>query len=389
MAIAPSPAVDKPATPGSNQTQSPSSNHRSEPYLTGLRGILALQSLLWIYFTAFIPGVATHNADAPGYQRILRCVFSVPLWNSSLISSFFIILSMRTICVTFLRSPTSEAYAGTIIRRIVRMSILLSCASGLAMLILSQVGTANIDEFKVALPNKTLLIPGTPYDGLAAVNSIFDLFWLTTGFASQAGNVFWPSATLWAPSVIYYQGWTVYILMVILPFTRASGHLPGLALFALGSFWYASWGWYSATGLMLADMASNPILNQSLQLGVRVKGDSRCPSWVIAALAAVAGLALKYTFTVLPQYENSLLVLQPNLDLSETTDISQYVAEGPYPRLDDWLVVTGTLVLVETIPRVKHFLSTKPLMFFGERAFSEWPDSFIRTLCRPHSLMEN
>lgn len=371
MALAPLTLVDRHLTPASNEAKQLPWTGRAEPYLTGLRGILALQSLLWIYLSTFIPGVASPGADAPRYQRLLRYVFSVPLWNSSLISSFFIVLSMRAICIRFLRNPTSESYGGTIIRRIVRMTLLLSCASGLAMLILSQIGTAHIDEFKMALPNKTLLTTGTPHDGLAALNSIFDLFWLTRGFASQAGNVFWPSATLWVSSVVYYQGWTVYILMVVLPFTRASGHLPGLALFALGSFWYASWGWYSATGLMLADMAANPAVSSKLRPGVRIKGDLRIPLWAIAAVAVMVGLALKYAFVILPQYENSLLVLHPFLDLSETTDKTQYVAEGPYPRLDDWLVVTGILGLVETVPKAQSVLSNGALTLLGERAFSK------------------
>lgn len=350
----------------------PNDVHRKIPYLNGLRGILALQSLAWIFFSTFIPALVSSTSPDPGYQRILRDVLSVPFWNTSFISSFFIILSMRTICARFLSDPTSTACAGSLIRRIVRFSALLFVASGLATLIMSQIGVRYIDEFKTLLPNTTIKTPATAYSWLAALNSIFDLFWLTTGFATQAANTFWPSATLWVPSVIYYQGWTVYILMVILPFTRPTWHFTGMALFALGSFWYASWGWYSATGLFLADLACNEELNRHFRLGIRLRGDARCPSWVVGVIMAAMGLAFKYAFTVLPQYSNSLLVLHPFLDLSEQTSRSAYVAEGPYPRLDDWLLITGIMVLVEFTPKLQKFLSMPVLTYLGERAFSTY-----------------
>nr|POF21103.1 hypothetical protein CFP56_66517 [Quercus suber] len=357
--------------PSQDREPSPSPcSHQKTSYLLGLRGILAIQSFIWIFFSTFIPALVSNVTPGPKYQEILREVFSVPFWNASLISSFFILLSMRTICVRFLSHPTPNCCGGTFIRRIVRFVVLLSIASGLGTLILAQIGTQYIDVFKATLPNMTIETPVTAYSALAALNSIFDLFWLTTGFATQAANTFWPSATLWVPSVIYYQGWTVYILMIMLPFTRPTWHFSGLTLFALGSFWYASWGWYSATGLFLADVACNVDLNRRFKLGFRVRGDVRCPAWVLGALMTTIGVALKYAFVVVPQYADSLLVLHPFLDLSETTSRSVYIANGPYPRLDDWLMITGVLVLVECMPRLQTLLSAPGLVYLGERAFS-------------------
>lgn len=186
-----------------NATTAPRSNQQL--HITGLRGILVIQSFLWTFFITFIPTLAAPTTPGPEYQNILREILKVPLWDTTLIYNFFVILSMRTICVSFLTNPTGQTYAATVIRRTVRMAVILCVASGMAMLIFSQIGVAYIDEFKTKLPNQSIETPIKVYDGSAAVGALFDLFWITRDFYTQAANNFWPTATLWVASVIYYQ----------------------------------------------------------------------------------------------------------------------------------------------------------------------------------------
>lgn len=174
-------------------------------YITGLRGILVIQSFVWIYFETFIPTLTSSGTSGPSYQDILRYVLSVPFWNASLIYNFFIILSMRTVGVSFLENPTGQTYAATVIRRTVRIVLAIGIASGISMLLFSQIGTQYITEFKTKLPNQAIQTPSVVYDGGAAIGALFNLFWLTGDWYRQAANAFWPSATLWVPSVIYYQ----------------------------------------------------------------------------------------------------------------------------------------------------------------------------------------
>ena len=174
-------------------------------YITGLRGILVIQSFFWTFFQTFIPTLVSNTTDGPVYQDLLREIFSVPLWNESLIYNFFIILSMRTIAVSFLTIPTGQTYAATIIRRNVRLVILLCVGSGMATLIFSQIGTDFIDEFKNDLPNDSIQTPAIVSSGGAAFNSLFNLFWLSYDHYQQAANTFWPTMTLWAPSIMYFQ----------------------------------------------------------------------------------------------------------------------------------------------------------------------------------------
>ena len=160
--------------------------------------------------------------------------------------------------------------------------------------------------------------------------------------------------------------------MVILPFSRPKWHLQGLALFALGSFWMESWGWYSATGLFFADLATNTTLKSDFKRGLKVGQDQNLPYWVIGIVSASVGLALKYAIAVRPQYVNAELVLHPYLDLSANYSTDSTVQAGPYPRVDDWLLITGILIFVELFESVQFVLSFKPLVWLGERSLSEY-----------------
>lgn len=362
-------------------------------YITGLRGILVIQSFIWIFFETFIPTLVSNKTPGPVYQDILRYVFNVPFWNASLIYNFFVILSMRTICVSFLENPTGQTYAATIIRRTVRIVLAVGAASAISMLIFSQIGTLYVDEFKTKLPNRSIATPSVVYDGGAAIGALFNLFWLTGDWFTQAANDSWPSATLWVPSVIYYQSFTVYFLMVILPFTRPRWHIQGLGLFALGSFWMAYWGWYSATGLFFADLAINATLKADAKAGLRIGQNVRIPYWILALISTAAGMALKYFVIVLPQFVNKELVLHPYLDLSENHSVHSFAAAGPYARLDDFLVICGIMTVVELFETAQRCLSFEPLIWLGERSFSKfncsirlstlWADQTRRHICDP------
>lgn len=131
------------------------------------------------------------------------------------------------------------------------------------------------------------------------------------------------------------------------------------------------WGWYSVTGLYFADLVINPTLIADFKAGYKVREDWHIPYWTAAIASAAVGIALKYTFVVLPQFSNSLLYLRPYLVLSGGTSRSDYAEMGPYPRLDDWLIIIGILIVVEIFNTPQWLLSFKPLVWLGERSFSK------------------
>lgn len=355
--------------PVQSQLQPPS-NSETRVHLYGLRGILAMCGIATIFVQTFIPALASSKSHGPEYQKILRTIFSPVIWNEDLITSFFFALSCHSIALRFLGSPTPSAFSGSIIRRVIRFAIMIALSCGLVFGIFGGIGTEYIDRFKEVLPNEQITAPEVPENALVALNAIFDIFWVVRDFYLQAANTFWPTQTIWNLSLIFYQSWTVYFLMILLPYTRPSWHAEGLAIFALGCFWTSSWGWYSTAALLLADYVKNPTLRLKLDEGLTVhkKMDWKLPYKFVGGFMMMAGFGMKFSWAVLPQYYDKELVLHPFLDLSEKTSVAKFAAAGPYARVDNFFVIFGILLLAETSVLCKHCLSWKPLVLVGKRS---------------------
>lgn len=359
--------------PETTASQPPPSDSDKRLYLYGLRGILAVCGIATIFVQTFVPALAWETADGPAYQNVLRIIFSPLIWDEHLIASFYFILSGYAIALRFLAEPRPSTFAGSIIRRVIRLVVAVGLASGISSAVFAGTGTEFIQRFIEIARNSHIDVPQVPENGLVALNSIFTFFWDVSDYYNQAANAFWPKQTLWSLSLIFGQSWTVYFLMVILPYTRPGWHTGALSLFALGSFWVCSWGWYSAASLLMADYTTNSQLRLRFEEGITLHKelDWKLPYTVVAAVMILAGFSMKYTWAALPQFYNKELVLRPFLHLSERTNISEYAASGPYARVDNFLVILGVLVLAEAFVPVKHWLSVKPLVALGKRSLSK------------------
>ena len=58
----------------------------------------------------------------------------------------------------------------------------------------------------------------------------------------------------------------------------------------------------------------------------------------------------------------------PYVDLSENHSLESFAAADSYPRVDNFLVVFGILLMAETSVLLKHGLSWKPLVLLGRRS---------------------
>lgn len=353
----------------------PSIYSSSQDYVTGFRGILVIQSFIWLFFQTFIPALVAETASTsqPTYQVILRKVFSPLLWEGTLIYSFFIILSARTVCIHFLQDATAPKFARTLISRPIRIGIPISIALAISIAIFSSVDTTYISVAAGVLKSSTLKAPDSPVDALTGFNSIYNLLWVYKDFSTQMGNQLWPSGTLWVPSLIYYQSYTVFTFMVILPYARPGWHLQALVLFGLGSFWFNTWGWYSAAGLLVADLSLNPALRAALERGMRAPFVSfRVPYWILAMLFVFVGALIKYIWiAAFPQHINDMLDMHPAKHLQPTDGLGNLNPDLPYPRLDNFLVVLGTLLALELSEGAQVFMSSKVLKYLGSRSLSE------------------
>ncbi|KAG9657486.1 hypothetical protein KCU71_g3424, partial [Aureobasidium melanogenum] len=342
-----------------------------QDHLYGLRGVLAVESFLWLFLKTFVPAVVTNEVPGPAYQVVLRKIFSVLFWNESLISSFFVILSARTICITFLQEPTAKAFARSLITRPLRIGIPLAFALAFSISIFSSTSTVYIDVAAQALKNPTLTAPTMPSTALASFNTIWDVLWIVRDFGKQMANQAFPGATMWAPSLIYSQSYTIYIAMVILPFTRASWHIQAITIFSVGSFWFNSWGWYSAAGLFVADVSQNHDLRTRLVRGIKINEGITFPYWILAMSSVVLGLTLKYVWVAaLPQHLRAELVLHPSIHLTQGLSIHTFNEDQAYARLDNYLIVVGVLFLLELSSRMRSVLSSRLLVQLGKRSLS-------------------
>jgi len=354
-------------------SQSPPKPSDKRLYLYGLRGILATCGIATVFIQTFIPALAWKDSQGPAYQNVLRIIFSPVFWDENLLASFFFILSGYAIALRFLIDPRPSTFAGSIIRRVIRFAVAIGLASGIASAVFAGIGTTYIERFVEVAQNSHITAPQVPGNGLVALNAIFNMFWAVTDYYNQAANAFWPTQTLWNVSLIFCQSWTTYFLMVILPYTRPGWHTGALSLFALGSFWVCSWGWYSAAALLIADYTTNSQLRLKLEEGITLnkKLEWKLPYNLLAATMTIAGFSMKFTWAALPQFYNKELVLRPFLHLSERTNISEYAASGPYARADNFLVILGILLLTETSASIKGWLSSKPLVVLGKRSLSK------------------
>jgi hypothetical protein len=172
--------------------------------------------------------------------------------------------------------------------------------------------------------------------------------------------------------VLYSQSYTTYIAMVILPFTRASWHIQAITMFSIGSFWFNSWGWYSAAGLFVADVSQNHDLRARLSRGIKISESVSLPYWILAVLSVAVGLVMKYLWVAaLPQHLRAELALHPSLHLTQGLTTHNFSEDEAYARLDDYLIVVGVLFLLEMSNCMRSVFSSRLLVQIGKRSLSK------------------
>lgn len=344
-------------------------------YLLGLRGLLTLQSFTFIFLQTFAPTTVrlSANDNGPIYERALRYTFSVLFWNPTLIQSAIVLLSARTVPLPFLHDPTRTTLASAIFRRGLRLWFPTAVALAIVMTLISNLGTGYIDDFKARTGNVSIATPYSLPNALAYFNSVFNLFWTTRNFASQSGNTAFPSQTLWIVNLVYAQSYTVYMTMVITPYTRPSWRVKAYIVFILAAWWVHSWAWYTITGLLLADCAVNMRYQERALKGVRIwRTRWRCPIWIPCLILMAAGMTMQFLWTCWrPEYANRELMAHTGLyytgGLNTTIDEKE-----PQARVDDYLVLLGFFLLLECSAFLQRVFSNSLFLYLGSRSLSRF-----------------
>ncbi|KAF8866738.1 hypothetical protein BDZ45DRAFT_639070 [Acephala macrosclerotiorum] len=345
--------------------------HPSQDYLLGLRGLLTIQGFIYTFLLVFAPAAVkdSHNDTGPGTQLFLRKTLSVLFWNASLIYSFIIILSARSISIPFIISPTSLVVASSVFRRSVRL-LIPTFISSLLVVIFFSGGKNHIHDFKNLSNNHSIGIPYTLPGSVGFFNAVFNLFWVTRDFASQAGSRAFPGQMLWIVTLLYSQSWTVFMSMVIIPYTRPVWRVKAWIFFILTAWWVQSWAWFSITGLFLADVKMNMDFESKSQKGLRILKRWTLPSWVVYGVCMVVGLMMQFFWVAWkPQLAEGELKIHADLygsaGLNEHPDLRQ-----PQARIDNYFVIVGVMGLLETSAFLQFIFSSAPLLYLGRRSFA-------------------
>lgn len=286
---------------------------RNQDYLTGVRGILVPMAFLWTFLQTFVPAAVkgTSQEDGSAAQLALRKSLSVMFWNDTLIYGSIIFLSARTICLPFLLEPNRVVLASTVFRRGIRLWFPVAAALIIVYFVFSHGmdGNAYLVNFAQrgginTLDTDLYMLPNS----LANFNAIFMTFWTTYNFQNQAANRAFPTQMLWVISAVFQQSYTVYMTMVIIPYTRARWRVIGAFAFILTAWWVYSWAWYSISGLLVADAVMNMDLRPGGTGSCFSIRNVRVPLWALGALLMVAGFAMQFIWTAArPDLQNAEL----------------------------------------------------------------------------------
>jgi hypothetical protein len=358
--------------PSSSTPQGTTGLSVDQNYLIGLRGLLVFQSFLFVFFQTFLPAALpdSKNVDGPTYQVVLRKSFSVLFANEALIYSWVIFLSARTICLPYLANKTREVGASSVFRRGIRLWIPTFIAYSFAAAAFSTSSTDYITEFLTSTGNISTIAPVRLRNFLLYFNTFFEIFWVNKRYASQAANDVFPSGTLWIVSVLFQQSYTVYITMVIVPNTRTSWRVKAMLAFIVAAFWVQSWAWYSVTGLIIADAVLNMDFQFRSHRGLKI-GNFTIPIWPLYAAMVITGVVLQFIFiSGKPSMRDNELwghtALYDDGFLNENVDLDQ-----PMARVDNYLIILGSMLLIETFEWPRAVLRGGFFVSLGKRSFSK------------------
>jgi hypothetical protein len=350
-----------------------------QEYLLGFRGLLTIECFLWTFLSVFAPNTVKdanipQGSDGPFWQIMFRKTLSVLFWNGTLIFSFLVILSARSLPIPFFKKPTRSAVASAVFRRGIRLFLPVTVTMAIVTTAFAVMGVDYIGQFISITNNGNIQVPYFLPNAFVFFNSCYQLFWVTSAFFTQSGNFAFPSQTLWMINLVYQQSYTVFIIMCIVPYTRAAWRVKMAVPFLLTAWWVQSWAWYTVTGLLFADMVMNMDFKARSQRGIPIPFTNgfRLPSWLPATVLMVGGLLMQYLWT---DWRTDLLNAEIDIhtglyyggELNQDVDPRQ-----PQARDDNYLFILGFFIVFETFDFLQNFFKNPVLVYIGKRSLSKF-----------------
>jgi hypothetical protein len=178
---------------------------------------------------------------------------------------------------------------------------------------------------------------------------------------------------LWVISAVFQQSYTVYMAMVIVPYTRPRWRVMGAIAFILTAWWVYSWAWYSISGLLVADAVMNMGLTPGGSSSKLTISKIRIPVWLIGALLMAAGFTMQFVWTAArPDLQNAELLYHTGIYNTGGLNTSVDTATNQI-RADCYLIILGFFLILETSSIVQSVFRNKFLVLLGRRSLSTLP----------------
>lgn len=204
-------------------------------------------------------------------------------------------------------------------------------------------------------------------------NSLVAFFFAQYDFSyyDRAFAFIQPAGVAWIIPVVFQQTYTLTTLAYILPYTRLQAKVLGYGGFGLICYWVGSWAWYSITGLCICEFATVYAQVTPSSFPLRWKqGRTLCrvPLWVPFIAIFFIGVLQKYLWMAFPSFRDHEYVAHTDI---LTAGLIRDLNSGttPFPRIDDWMVVTGLLLTVEVLPSLQSVLDNAVLKHIARLSF--------------------
>lgn len=353
-------------------------------YLLGFRGLLVIETFLWVFLQTFVPSTVAASANPAGkfYEIMIRKTLSVLFWNDSFLYGAIIFLSARSIAIPFIKDPSKGRIARSVLCRGITLWFPIAVALAIAKGSMTKSELEAIYDFKTRTNNFSMQVPYFLPNTLTYFNSVFNIFWTTHKPNTQAGSTAFPSQTLWLITTVYMQSYTVYMTMVIIPYTRKKWRVQGAFFFVITAWWCDSWAWYTITGLLFCDMVLTMDFKNAAQSGIpiwlpicrlrRTDGSAlRLPVWIPAAILMIAGYVMQFLWI---DYRPDLLDkdYEYHSGLYYTGGLNySYETEHTPARGDIYLILVGFFFLLESYDIVQRIFDNKFFVYLGKRSLSQ------------------
>ncbi|KAJ1017860.1 hypothetical protein NDA16_005176 [Ustilago loliicola] len=353
------------------------------PYIEGIRGMIAFQTLLWVFFRLFAPAIVTDRdvdgtfpaeftKTCPQWMNIIRKALSPLLFNGSFQANMYIILMGRVGMQTFIERRDGLTLAGPGFRRPFRLILPLAVALALTSVVAVLNGFKYAPEMADKLNNPLAHPPKVWGSTVEYVNTVVAFVFAPYAYTTLvASSYIPPSGIMWFTSVVFQQTYVIMVYAWVIPFTIFQWKNIGLFTFIILSAMMGRWSWYTLTGVAIAEYST--IYRQLIPaegLPLNSMRTKLLNPKLIPAVFVVLGVLFKYLWiTAFPNmfYNDYIGHIDLNTGVLNRHWDHNNIA---YPRWDDWFLGTGLLVLVEISPALQRFFSAGIFTYFGRLGFS-------------------